>query len=163
MNALIRPEEPADIPAIRKIVEDAFQQPAEARLVDQLRADEDTVISAVAVDADHIVGHILCSKMDAPFRALGLAPVAVAPDRQGKGIGSELIRWGLTQAKRDGWEGVFVLGDPKFYGKFGFSVELASGFQSPYAGQHFMAFALNGSLPVTTGKVEYAAAFKMLD
>ena len=163
MNLLIRPEVPADIPAIRKLVEGAFGQPAEARLVDQLRGDGDAVISAVAIDAGNIVGHILFSKMATPFRALGLAPVAVAPDRQGKRIGSELIRWGLAQAKRDGWEGVFVLGDPMFYERFGFSAALASGFESPYAGPHFMSLALNGSLPVTIGKVEYAAAFKMLD
>ncbi|HEY4839760.1 MAG TPA: N-acetyltransferase, partial [Candidatus Acidoferrales bacterium] len=90
---LIRDEERADIPAVRKIVEEAFLQPAEARLVDRLRADGDAVISAVAVDAEQIVGHIMFSRMTAPIRALGLAPVAVKPSLQGNGIGSELIRW----------------------------------------------------------------------
>lgn len=163
MNVLIRSEEPADIPAIHRVVEDAFGQAAEARLVDQLRADGDATISAVAIDASHIVGHILFSKMAAAFRALGLAPIAVAPNRQRNGIGSQLIRWGLAQAKQEGWECVFVLGDPKFYERFGFSAALASGFESPYAGEHFMAVALNGPLRVTTGKVEYAAAFEALD
>lgn len=162
-NVLIRDEEPADIPAVRKIVEVAFLQPAEARLVDRLRADGEAVISAVAVDAGQIVGHILFSRMSAPFRALGLAPVAVKPSSQRNGTGSALIRWGLDRAKTNNWQCVFVLGDPKFYGRFGFSVELASGFESPYAGEHFMALALNGALPATSGKVEYAAAFKMLD
>lgn len=162
-NVLIRNEEPADIPAIRTIVEEAFLQSAEARLVDRLRADGESVISTVAVDAGHVVGHIMFSRMTAPFRALGLAPVAVMPSRQLNGIGSQLIRWGLAQAKTLGWHGVFVLGDPKFYGKFGFSAALAGGFESPYAGEHFMALALNGDLPVTSGKVEYADAFKMLD
>jgi putative acetyltransferase len=55
------------------------------------------------------------SKMTAPFRALGLAPVAVTPGWQGKGVGSQLIRWGLKQAERAGWQGVFVLGDSRFY------------------------------------------------
>ncbi len=95
MNLLIRPEVPADIPAIRKLVEGAFGQPAEARLVDQLRGDGDAVISAVAIDAGNIVGHILFSKMATPFRALGLAPVAVAPDRQGKRIGSRIDPLGV--------------------------------------------------------------------
>jgi putative acetyltransferase len=162
-NVLIRDEEPADIPAIRKIVEEAFLQPAEARLVDRLRADGEAVISAVALDEEQIVGHILFSRMSAPFRALGLAPVAVKSSSQGNGIGSELIRWGLDRAKTNEWQCVFVLGDPKFYGKFGFSVALAGGFESPYAGEHFMALALNGDLPATSGKVEYAAAFNMLD
>ncbi len=158
---LIRKEEAADIPAIRKIVEDAFPQPAEAELVDRLRADGDAVISAVALEDGHVVGHIMFSRMKAPFRALGLAPVAVTPDRQRSGIGSRLIRWGLANA--NGWEGVFALGDPKFYEKFGFSVALARGFESTYAGEHFMALALAGSLPATSGKVEYAEAFKLLE
>jgi putative acetyltransferase len=162
-NVLIRDEERADIPAVQKIIGEAFLQSAEARLVDRLRADREAVISAVAVDAGQIVGHIMFSRMNAPFRALGLAPVAVAPSRQGCGIGSELIRWGLAQAKGNNWQCVFVLGDPKFYERFGFSVALAYGFESPYAGEHFMALALNGDLPATSGKVEYAAAFKMLD
>jgi putative acetyltransferase len=162
-NVLIRDEEPADIPAIRKIVEEVFLQPAEANLVDRLRADGEAVISAVAVDAGQVVGHIMFSRMNAPFRALGLAPVAVRPSSQGTGIGCQLIRWGLDQAKANKWHCVFVLGDPKYYERFGFSVALARGFESPYAGEHFMALALNGALPATSGKVEYAAAFKMLD
>ena len=132
-------------------------------MVDRLRADGESVISAVAVDAGHVVGHVMFSRMTAPFRALGLAPVAVTPNLQRSGIGSELIRWGLAQAKTLGWQGVFVLGDPKFYGKFGFSAALASGFESPYAGEHFMALALNGVLPAMSGKVEYADAFKALN
>ena len=162
-QVLIRHEEPPDIPAIRKIVEEAFLRPAEARLVDRLRADGESVTSALAVDSGRIVGHIMFSRMKAPFRALGLAPVAVTPSLQRNGIGSQLIQWGLAKAKANEWQGVFVLGDPKFYGSFGFSAALASGFESPYAGEHFMALALNGVLPATSGRVEYADAFKMLD
>lgn len=162
-NVLIREEDRADIPGVRKVVEEAFQQTAEAKLVDRLRDDGESVISGVAVDAGEVVGYIMFSRMTAPFRALGMAPVAVMPSRQRNGIGSELVRWGLAQATKDKWQAVFVLGDPKFYEKFGFSAALASGFQSPYAGEHFMALALNGALPVTSGRVEYADAFKMLD
>lgn len=162
-DVLIRNEERDDIPEVRKIVQEAFLQPAEAKLVDRLRADGEAVISGVAVDAGQIVGHIMFSRMDAPFRALGLAPVAVKPGLQGNGIGSELIRWGLAKAKSNGWRGIFVLGDPKYYERFGFSVALASGFESPYAGEHFMAIALDGDLPATFGKVEYADAFRMIE
>jgi putative acetyltransferase len=162
-NVQIRGEERDDIPAVRKIVEEAFLQPAEAKLVDRLRADGEAVITAVAIDAGQIVGHIMFSRMSAPFRALGLAPVAVQRSLQGNGIGSELIRFGLAQAKANQWQCVFVLGDPKYYERFGFNVALASGFESPYAGEHFMALALNGALPVASGKVEYAVAFTMLD
>jgi putative acetyltransferase len=162
-NVLIRDGEPADIAEIRKLVEETFLQPAEANLVDRLRADGDSVISAVAVDDGHIVGHIMFSSMKAPFRALGLAPLAVMTSRQRNGIGSQLILWGLAQAKTDGWQAAFVLGDPNFYRRFGFGAALASGFKSQYAGEHFMALALNGDLPVASGKVEYPDAFKMLD
>jgi hypothetical protein len=68
---LIRREETADIPAVRKVVEEAFHRPAEARLVDQIRADGDAIVAAVAVGQGAVVGHVMFSKMTAPFRALG--------------------------------------------------------------------------------------------
>ena len=159
---IIRAEEPADVPGIRRLVEAAFPKPLEAQLVDQLRADGDSVISLVAVDAGAIVGHVQFSKMAAPFRALGLGPVAVKPDRQGSGIGSQLIRAGIAHATGAGWEGVFVLGNPKYYRRFGFSPERARGFETPYAGAHFMLLALNGDGFLTFGKVSYASAFAAL-
>jgi putative acetyltransferase len=159
IDMLIRDEEAADITAIREVVETAFRQQLEARLVDQLRADGDGVISLVAVDDGKVVGHVLFSRMTAPFRALGLAPVSVAPDRQRSGVGSQLIRAGLERAADRGWNAVFVLGDPEFYQRFGFSVTGASGFTSPYAGPYLMVLALNGELPAKTGKIDYAPAF----
>jgi putative acetyltransferase len=116
----IRDEKPEDAAAIRAVVEAAFPQPAEADLVDQLRADGDSVISLVAVDDGKVVGHIVFSKLTAPFRALGLAPVSVLPDRQNAGIGSRLIQAGLDRAVQDGWQGAFVLGEPEYYCRFGF-------------------------------------------
>ena len=161
-SVLIRREAADDIAAIREIVEAAFGQPDEARLVDRLRGDGDAVISAVAVEDGGVVGHILFSKMAAPFPALGLAPVSVRPDRQGSGIGSALIRWGIGKAAEGGWQGILVLGDNAFYERFGFDAALAAGFASPYAGPHFMALALVGLLPMTIGNVDYAPAFGML-
>jgi putative acetyltransferase len=160
---IIRREDCADISAIRRIVEAAFPTPAEARLIDKLRSDGDAMISMVAVESGAVVGHALLSKMVAPFRALGLAPVAVAPARQRKGIGSLLICSALREAEKDGWEGVFVLGDPALYQRFGFTLALASGFTSPYAGPHLMALAFNPPLPVTTGIIDYAPAFATLE
>jgi putative acetyltransferase len=158
----IRDETPEDVAAIRAVVEAAFGQPAEADLVDRLRADGDSIISLVADDDGQIVGHILFSKLAAPFRALGLAPVSVLPDRQNAGIGSRLILEGLVRASRSGWQGVFVLGEPEYYGRFGFDAALARNFTSPYAGRYFMALALNSELPVTAGNVTHAPAFAAL-
>jgi putative acetyltransferase len=102
------------------------------------------------------------SRMTAPFRALGMAPVSVVPAHQGKGIGSALIEEGLKRAHALGYAGAFVLGDPAYYQRFGFRVDLARGFASPYAGDHFMVRALGASLPALTGRVEYAPAFAAL-
>ena len=159
---IVRPEEEADEAAIRVLLEAAFPGPDEARLVDRLRADGDVELSLVAVD-DTIVGHILFSPMTAPFRALGLAPVAVLPGRQGEGVGGVLIRDGLARAAAAGWEGVFVLGQPDYYRRFGFDPAMAKGFSSPYAGPYLMARSLGGkALPVTSGRIDYAPAFAAL-
>jgi putative acetyltransferase len=158
----IRDERPEDIAAIYAVVKAAFGQPAEADMVDRLRTDGDIAISLVAVEDGRIVGHVLFSKMSAPFRALALAPVSVAPDRQNAGIGSRLILAGLERATAGGWQGVFVLGEPEYYGRFDFDAGFAQGFTSPYAGPYFMALALNGDLPVNAGKVGHAPAFAAL-
>jgi putative acetyltransferase len=159
---IIRREESTDISAIRKIVAAAFPTAGEAKLVDELRSDGDVAISMVAVVAGIVAGHVLLSKMKAPFRALGLAPVAVAPDLQGKGIGASLIRHALEHAERDGWEAVFVLGNPALYQKFGFTASAASGFSCDYAGPHFMVTSFGRPLPVSTGQIAYAPAFAKL-
>ena len=158
----IRAEEPADIAGIRNVVEEAFPESLEAWLVDQLRADGNSVISLVAADDETIVGHVQFSTMTAPFRALGLGPVSVTPHRQRSGIGSQMIRAGLKHAVDAGWEGVFVLGDPNYYRRFGFSPDRARGFESPYSGEHFMLLALNGDRRLTVGTVNYAPAFAAL-
>lgn len=158
-NLNIRTEMPGDEAAIADLVERAFGQPDEARLVERLRADGDLVLSLVAESDGAIAGHILFSRMEAPFRALGLAPLAVATGQQRRGIGAALILEGLERARAEGWDAVFVLGDPEYYGRFGFSAELAGSFASPYAGPHFMVLALAGPLPSMTGPVDYAPAF----
>ena len=112
----------------------------------------------VAEEGGEIIGHALFSRMTAPFRALGLAPVAVRTPWRRQGVAAGLIEAGLAQAAVQGWEAVFVLGDPAYYGRFGFDAGLAAHFPNPYAGPHFMAKAL-APLPVRTGRVDYAAAF----
>src|SRR5882757_5174664 len=106
---IIRSEEPADRSVVRAAIEAAFPTPAEAQLVDQLRADGDAEISLVAVDDDVVVGHVMFSRMTAEFRALGLGPVAVLPTRQRSGVGSLLVKRGLARAGADRWKMVFVL------------------------------------------------------
>jgi putative acetyltransferase len=160
MTLAIRPDEHGDASAVRRVHEQAFARKEEALLVEALRRHGSAVISLAATEGSDIIGHALLSKMEAPFRALGLAPVAVLPEHQGKGVGSALIREALRQARLQGWEGVFVVGEPRYYARFGFETAKAAGFTSPYAGPYFMALALQGAeLPVTSGRVDYAPPF----
>jgi putative acetyltransferase len=156
---IIRDENQADLDAVHELVASAFQRPDEAVLIDHLRSEGACVLSLVAVEGAEIVGHVLFSRLVAPFRALGLGPVAVEPNRQRRGIGSRLIRTGLDRARGAGWREVFVLGDPKFYSRFGFDPDLAGGFMCRYSGPHLMALSLGGDLPTREGYIEYAAAF----
>ena len=168
MSVEIRPSTPVDANAIREVHLAAFPTPLEADLVDRLTREGDSVNSLVAEDKAAIVGHVLLSRMRVEgdgrtFRALGLAPVAVLPARQGSGIGGALIRQALEQARRAGEELIFLVGEPDYYCRFGFSAETAARFSSPYSGPYWMALALNDRPLPSSGKAEYAAAFAELD
>ena len=161
---IVRPETSGDVAAIRIVEEVAFGRPDEARLIDDLRAAGDSVFSLVAVDGDTVVGHVLFSRMKAPFPALALGPIAVQPEYRRTGIGSRLIREGIARSEAAGWTGIFVLGDPAFYRRFGFGVARARGFTSPYAGPHLVVLPLGGNeLPVEEGIIEHAHAFAKLE
>jgi putative acetyltransferase len=156
---IIRDAKHADSEAIHELVAAAFGRPDEAVLLDRLRSHGACAISLVAVEGDEIVGQVLFSRMTAPFRALGLGPVSVKPNRQRRGIGSRLIRTGLNRGREAGWQGAFVLGDPKFYSRFGFDPDLADGFICCHSGPHLMALALGRELPNREGVIEYPSAF----
>ena len=159
----IRFEIETDFAEVRDLHLSAFPTAGEGDLVAALRCAGDAVLSIVAVESG-VVGHVMYSRMKAPFRALALAPVAVTAGWRRKGIADGLIRTGLAQAKRDGWEAVFVLGSPDYYARFGFGVAQAAGFQSPFAGPYLMVLALQDSgLPTTVGEVSYAPSFDNLD
>jgi len=139
----IRSETENDWAAIREIHRLAFGRTAEAKLVEDLRQSGDVVISLVAERGHRTIGHVLLSKLEAPMKALALAPVAVHPSCQKQGVGSLLTREGLYRAKEDGWMSIFVLGDPAYYERFGFRVETAKGYSSPYFADHFMAVSFS--------------------
>jgi putative acetyltransferase len=159
----IRREAATDTAGIRRVHAEAFPTAAEADLVDALRREGDAVFSMVAVAGGEVVGHVLFSKMRSPARCLGLAPVAVLAAHRKRGIADLLVRAGLAQAKADGWDGVFVLGDD-YYTRFGFDPAAAAAFSSPYAGPHFMALALRPEgLATRSGAADYARAFSELE
>jgi len=121
----IRSETPEDIDSIRRINLQAFGQKAEAAIVDKLRNRNALTISLVATMENEVVGHIAFSPVVIEsqclsFEAVALAPMAVLPAHQRKGIGSQLVRAGLEECRRLGHDIVVVLGHPDYYPRFGF-------------------------------------------
>ena len=140
----IRPEGPEDALPVRHLNELAFGQPAEADLVDKLRATCGDALSLVAV-ADDVVGHILFTPVvveNASRRVvgMGLAPMAVLPDRQRQGIGSQLVRRGVDILRERGCPFVVVVGHPEYYPRFGFEPASARGLASQWEGMPDAAF-----------------------
>lgn len=158
----IVPETPEHASAVRKLLVDAFGGDAEAALVEGLRADGDVVVALVAEDPlGAVIGHIVLSRLKSPPHALALAPLAVDPQHQRRGIGAALVREALRRAGAVGEAIVFVLGDPAYYGRFGFSRERASHFSCRWSGEHFTALLLDGHAPAQADVV-YASAFDRL-
>jgi putative acetyltransferase len=163
---LIRPEEPGDWAAVHAVNASAFETPAEAMLVDLLREEAQPIVSLVA-DADGaIVGHILFSPVSLPghpaLRIMGLAPMAVTPEHQRKGIGSALVRAGLERCSQLGFGAVVVLGHADYYPRFGFhpSTRFGIGCEYDVPADVFMAMELqDGYLQDASGKIQYHAAF----
>jgi putative acetyltransferase len=152
---------------IRAIHEAAFGRADEADLVDGLRSEGAVLASLVAEVEQRMVGHILFSRMwidnaDGAIPAAALAPVAVLPEHQGRGIGGQLIRNGLDFLQGQGERIAIVLGDPAYYSRFGFSVEQARALESPFPPEAFMALELSaGALKGVRGKVRYPDAFRL--
>ena len=160
----IRESHESDINAINLVLRDAFGEEDEVKLVQALRDDKDIEIELVHESEGVVDGHVLLSPMQAPVRALAFAPLSVLPEKQGKGIGSKLSFAALKQAAEDGWEAVFVLGDPDYYQRFGFSLDLAKPFSSPYSGAHFMALELKQDcLKNRSGELIHSPAFARIE
>jgi len=170
MAMIYRPEQPSDIDAIQAVNQAAFPTEAEARLVDALRDSGRLIISLVAEETGKIVGHIGFSPVTlstAPDNTsgIGLAPLAVLPDRQRRGIGSQLVKAGLEACKQAGFTYVIVLGDPGYYGQFGFSRASSYGLGNEYGVEdEFMVLALQpGRIPVAQGTIRYAPEFALVE
>jgi putative acetyltransferase len=139
--------------AIRTVNEAAFGRPDEADLVDKLRADAHALISLVAEADAGIVGHIVFSRMwiQTPAglaSAVRLAPVAVLPEHQRKGIGGRLIQHGLELLRGRGEKIVIVVGHPDYYPKFGFSSEKTHSIESPFPVVAFIASVATQNRPL---------------
>ena len=141
--------------------------PVISKLVEDLLDDKTAMptLSLVAIENGKLIGHILYTKAtitntELPISAQLLAPLAILPDEQNKGIGEKLINEGLNQLKESGTELVFVLGHPAYYPRCGFFPAGEKGFDAPYPipEEHaaaWMVQELNGCvLEKATGKVQ---------
>ena len=174
-DLVLRPERPGEEDRIRGVVGEAFVgEPVVGELVEAFRRSPDWVpgLSFVAELEGEIVGHILFTRslLDAPRRlvdVLVLSPVAVAPARQGQGIGSALIRHGLDEVRRLPDEPlVFLEGAPGFYARFGFEAAGALGFRRPslrIPEPAFQVLRLQAWESWMTGTLVYSRVFWELD
>ncbi|WP_082666056.1 GNAT family N-acetyltransferase [Aureimonas sp. AU4] len=159
----VREMRPDELLFVETIHASAFDGIDEAQLTKAVIESGHETISVVAAHDGFLIGHALFSSLDGPERALALGPVAVAPDRQGAGIGARLIGFGLELARERGWRSVFVLGDPHYYGRFGFRPDLAQGADVPWAGPAFQALELiPGALTGWHGPLVYPEPFSAL-
>ena len=162
----IRGEKESDIPAIRRVNDLAFGREVEGQLVDALREAGAVILSLVALEGDEIVGHILFSPVTIEgerTEVAGLAPLAVLPTHQKKGIGKKLTEEGLKRLKEMGMHAVIVFGHPEYYPALGFvpAREFDLTCEYPEAGDAFMALELTpGWLSDKKGLVRHHPEFK---
>ena len=162
----VRPETEADCAAIRAVNEAAFGSPAEAEIVEVLRAKGVELVSLVAERDASILGHILFSPVSLVghdgLKLMGLGPMAVLPLEQRSGIGSALVREGLRLCRQLGARAVVVVGHPQYYPRFGFAPASRYGIRCEYdvPDDVFMIAELErGALRAVAGLIRYDDAF----
>jgi len=160
----IRAEAPGDIAAIHALVAACFPTDAEARLIDALRAAGRLSLSLLAVEDGQVIGHIGFSPMTGLAGGLGLAPLAVQANYRRRGIGAQLARAGLAACADFGARFVVVLGDPAYYGRFGFAPASQWGLSGEYGGgDAFQALELiPGTIRHGVLLIRYAPEFAAL-
>jgi putative acetyltransferase len=160
---IIRPETTADHDAIRKINDEAFGDPIDAKLVDAIRESDRFVpeLSLVAVSEGQTCGHVISSYVDVEpdaRRVLQVGPLAVLPSHQGRGIGSALMEETIRIADARGERLLLIEGSPKYYERFGFTRADAVGIEPPpqaLAPQYFMIRPLARYDPTFRGRAIY--------
>lgn len=170
MNVKIRTERAGDGLAIENVTVAAFSgadhhgaghaDPTEHLIVASLRHAGALVLSLVAEYDGEIVGHLAASPVtisDGSADWCGLGPVSVMPEYQGRGIGSQLVSAALEGLRELGAAGCVLLGDPGYYGRFGFRAIDGLRYPGPPA-EYFQALSLDGSM--AQGVVTYHAAFE---
>ena len=163
----IRSELPEDVEAIYSLNQEAFERTTEANLVNNLRMSNAMTLSLVAIKNNKIVGHIAFSPVtiesdQTTVNAVGLAPLAVSPELQRSGIGSQLVEEGLNRIRTAGHDLVIVIGHPEYYPRFGFVPAKKYGirWEHDVPEEAFMIKELReGALKGVRGTVKYRPEF----
>ena len=163
-NVEIRSEIPADAPAIEAVTISAFLNAPhsghnEQFIVRALREAGQLVVSLVAVAEGNVIGHVAASPVSLSEGApgwCGLGPISVLPPYQGRGVGARLMSEALRILREKGAAGCVVLGEPAYYGRFGFLPDPALVFPGAPP-EYFQALSFGPSRP--RGVVSYHAAF----
>ena len=165
--AIIRAETEADYEDVHRIHQLAFGREVEADLVDELRHKMGAILSLVAVRRGQPVAHACFSRVVIACepgynRGVALAPIAVLPEHQRTGIGTDLIRYGIAALKNRRHGVMVVLGDPGYFHRFGFKPAATYGLRCTFseAPQHFMALPLDVGWCGAGGLVRYAPQFE---
>ena len=164
----IRPETQEDETPIHYVNQEAFGRNQEADLVNKLRKRGVLTVSLVAVQKTAVVGHIAFSPVEitsekSSFEALTLAPVAILPAHQNKGIGSQLVIAGLDECRRLGHEIIVLAGHPNYYPRFGFVRGSTKGIECEFRvpDEAWMIAELKqGALAGRRGKVRFQPEFR---
>ena len=165
MTTTIRPETPSDEKSIEQVTRRAFLSHPHSHQTEQfiirgLRAARALSISLVAEDAGRLVGHVAFSPVtitDGSVGWYGVGPVSVDPPWQHRGIGRALIESGLAELRKRGAHGCVLVGDPAFYGRFGFAHNPAL-VLAGVPKEVFLALSFDTTSP--HGNVQFHAAFE---
>ena len=169
--SLIREERPEDAESVHALLFAAFGREAEARLVERLRASGRIVWAMIAEEKGRVLGHVVFSRIaiesgDGEIPVLALAPLAVMPAFQRLGVGSALVSAGLERCRMERHARVLVLGEPVYYGRFGFVPASRFGLKCPFPApeEAFMAIELEpGAFAQVSGVVRYGHEFDDLE
>ena len=164
MDINIRDESDGDIEKIHRITEMAFRnvpytEHTEQFIVKALRQAGALVISQIAELDGEIIGHVAISPVqisDGSANWFGLGPISVLPEYQGKGVGSKLMKSALAGLMTKGATGCVVLGEPDYYGRFGFK-NIDGLVFSGVPAEYFQALSFGYGFP--RGEVRYHEAF----
>lgn len=154
MNIMIRDEQIDDIQAIEELTKDAFKDieyssHTEHFIINALRKKYQLTLSLVALENNTIVGHIAVSPVSMSSGIagwFGLGPISVLPDQKGLGIGSRLVYAALDRLKALNANGCVLLGDPKYYARFGFQ-PIANLVLENVPAEYFQAISFDGYFP----------------